>query len=124
MKIFKYVICILFGAMFVNAGLNKFIMYMPAPALEGELLKVSEAIASIKWLLPLVGFIEVLGGLLFIFPKTRALGAIMIFPIMVGVILQNAIYSPSTLSIAGVLFLINLYILFDERHKYKPMINN
>ncbi|TJZ54892.1 DoxX family membrane protein [Sphingobacterium olei] len=122
MKIFKYVICILFGAMFINAGLNKFIMYMPAPELEGELLKVSEAMASIKWLLPLVGLIEVLGGLLFIIPKTRALGAIMILPVMVGVVLQNAIYSPSTLSIAGVLFLINLYILFDERRKYKPMI--
>jgi putative oxidoreductase len=122
MKIFKYVICILFGAMFINAGLNKFVMYMPAPELEGELLKVSEAMASIKWLLPLVGVIEVLGGLLFIIPRTRALGAIMILPVMVGVLLQNAIYSPSTLSIAGVLFLINLYILFDERRKYKPMI--
>ncbi|WP_140939459.1 MauE/DoxX family redox-associated membrane protein [Sphingobacterium lumbrici] len=122
MKIFKYIICILFGVMFINAGLNKFIMYMPAPELEGELLKVSEAMASIKWLLPLVGFIEVLGGLLFIIPKTRALGAIMILPVMVGVILQNAIYSPATLSIAGILFLINLYILFDERRKYKPMI--
>lgn len=122
MKIFKYVICILFGAMFINAGLNKFIMYMPAPELKGELLKVSEAMASIKWLLPLVGLIEVLGGLLFIIPRTRALGAIMILPVMVGVVLQNAIYSPATLSIAGVLFLINLYILFDERRKYKPMI--
>lgn len=122
MKIFKYVICILFGVMFINAGLNKFIMYMPAPELEGELLKVNEAIARIKWLLPLVGFVEILGGLLFIIPKTRALGAIMILPIMVGVILQNAIYSPSTLSIAGVLFLINLYILYDEKHKYKPLV--
>ncbi|MBE8722536.1 DoxX family protein [Sphingobacterium pedocola] len=122
MKILKYVICILFGAMFINAGLNKFIMYMPTPELEGELQKVSEAMTSIKWLLPLVGIIEVLGGLLFIIPRTRALGAIMMLPIMVGVVLQNAIYSPSTLSIAGVLLLINLYILFDERRKYKPMI--
>jgi len=123
MKIVKTVLCVLFGLMFINAGLDKYLHYMPMPPMEGEILKVNEAIMQLKWLLPLVGFIEVVGGLLFILPKTRALGAIVILPVMVGVILHNATFMPSGLTIAGVMFLINLWVIIDNRNKYKVLLS-
>ncbi|MFC6099203.1 DoxX family membrane protein [Olivibacter domesticus] len=123
MKIVKTILCVLFGLMFINAGLDKFLHYMPVPPLEGEILKVAEAMMQIKWMMPLVAAIEIIGGLLFILPKTRALGAIVILPIMVGVILHNAIYMPSGLSIAGVMFLINLWVIFDNWKKYRVLIS-
>jgi len=123
MKIVKTILCVLFGLMFINAGLDKFLHYMPVPPMEGEMLKVGEAFMQIKWLMPLVGAIEVIGGLLFILPKTRALGAIVILPIMVGVILHNAIYMPSGLGIAGVMFLINLWVIIDNRRKYELLVS-
>jgi putative oxidoreductase len=123
MKIVKTILCVLFGLMFINAGLDKFLHYMPVPPMEGEMLKVGEAFMQIKWLMPLVGAIEVIGGLLFMLPKTRALGAIVILPIMVGVILHNAIYMPSGLGIAGVMFLINLWVIIDNRKKYELLVS-
>ncbi|HWV73518.1 MAG TPA: DoxX family protein [Pseudosphingobacterium sp.] len=123
MKIVKTILCVLFGLMFINAGLDKFLHYMPVPPMEGEMLKVGEAFMQIKWLMPLIGAVEVIGGLLFILPKTRALGAIVILPIMVGVILHNAIYMPSGLGIAGVLFLINLWVIVDNRKKYELLVS-
>ena len=123
MKIVNTILCVLFGLMFINAGLDKFLHYMPVPPMEGEMLKVGEAFMQIKWLMPLIGAVEVIGGLLFILPKTRALGAIVILPIMVGVILHNAIYMPSGLGIAGVLFLINLWVIVDNRKKYELLVS-
>lgn len=123
MKIVKTVLCALFGLMFINAGLDKFLNYMPKPAMEGEMLKVGMAIGTVKWLMPLVGAIEVLGGLLFAIPKTRALGAIVILPVMVGIILHNIMYAPEGLPIAGAFFAINLWMIFDNWNKYKPMVN-
>jgi putative oxidoreductase len=123
MKIVKTILCVLFGLMFINAGSDKFLHYMPIPPMEGEMLKVGEAFMRIKWLMPLVGAIEVIGGLLFMLPKTRALGAIVILPIMVGVILHNAIYMPSGLGIAGVMFLINLWVIIDNRKKYELLVS-
>lgn len=123
MKIVKAILCALFGLMFINAGLDKFFHYMPVPPMEGEILKVGEAIMRIKWLLPLVATIEILGGLLFIFPKTRALGAIVILPVMVGIVLHNATYMPAGLMIAGVMFLINLWIIVDNWKKYEILIS-
>jgi len=71
----------------------------------------------------MVGAIELIGGLLFAIPKTRALGAIVILPIMVGIVLHNAVYMPEGLAIAGPLLLINLWMVVDNANKYKPMVS-
>lgn len=117
MKIAKLILFTLFGLMFINAGLDKFLHYMPVPELEPEVMKVGEAFGSILWLLPLVGAVELIAGLLFLFPKTRLLGALMIFPVMVGIMLHNAVYMPEGLVIAGVFFLINLWVLYENKEK-------
>src|SRR5690554_141279 len=118
MKIFKFILCLLFGLMFVNAGVDKFFHYMPVPPLEPEIMKVAEAFMAISWLMPLVATVEIVGGLLFVFPKTRALGAIVILPVMVGIIIHNAVFMPTGLAIAGILFLINLLVLYEHKNKY------
>lgn len=123
MKIVKTVLCILFGLMFINAGLNKFFNYMPMPKMTADQMKIMEAFVRISWLMPLTGIVEIIGGLLFMLPKYRALGAIVILPVMVGIIAHNAIFEPSGLLIALPFFLINLWIIGANWYKYKPMIN-
>lgn len=122
MKIVKLVLFTLFGLMFINAGLDKFLHYMPVPPLEPEVVKAGEAFMTITWLMPLVGAVELISGVLFIFPKTRLLGALMIFPVMVGIMLHNAVYMPSGLAIAGVFFLVNLWVLYENKQKIKELI--
>jgi uncharacterized membrane protein YphA (DoxX/SURF4 family) len=119
-----FVVCLLFGLMFINAGLNKFLNYMPMPDdLPAKMVKATAAFTEIGWLMPLVGAAEVLGGLLFMIPKFRALGAIIIFPIMIGILLTNIVAAPSGLPIALVLLAINLWVLFENRRKYLPMVS-
>ncbi|MFC7347527.1 MauE/DoxX family redox-associated membrane protein [Chryseobacterium zhengzhouense] len=124
MKIIKFIISLLFGLMFINAGLNKFLNYMPMPKPTPEQMKIFEAFNQLHWLMPLVGAVEVIGGLLFIFPKTRALGSIVILPVMAGIILHvfTIDKSPMNMSIAGILFLINLGMIFDNKEKYKALL--
>jgi len=122
MKIVKLILFTLFGLMFINAGLDKFLHYMPIPELEPEVVKAGEAFMTITWLMPLVGAVELIAGLLFIFPKTRLLGALMIFPVMVGIMLHNAVYMPSGLAIAGIFFLINLWVLYENKQKIKGLL--
>ncbi|MDF2551519.1 MAG: DoxX family rane protein [Chryseobacterium sp.] len=125
MKIIKFILCLLFGLMFINAGLDKFFHYNPMPKLSEEQMKVYAAFEEIGWLMPLVGAVEIIGGLLFIFPKTRALGAIIILPVMVGILLHNVYRDPSStgIAISAVLTLINLWIIIDNKEKYKALIS-
>ena len=118
-----FVISLLFGLLFINSGLNKFFNYMPVPKdLPEGLLKVVGAFMEIKWLLPLIAVVEIVGGILVITNKFRALGAIMILPVMVGILLTHIINAPSGLILALILFVINSWIIFENRQKYIPMI--
>jgi len=118
-----FVVSLLFGLMFINAGLNKFFNYMPVPKdMPENLVKAMTAIMQIGWLMPLIGVTEIVGGALFIPGKTRALGAIVILPVMVGVVLTNIFLAPSGLPIALVMFAINIWAIIDNREKYLPMV--
>ena len=87
-----------------------------------SMLNVMEAFTTIGWLLPLVGIVEIIAGLLFIIPKMRALGAVMMLPIMVGIVLTHIVNIPDGLPMAIVLMLINLWVLFENREKYAHII--
>ncbi|MBD3661614.1 MAG: DoxX family protein [Arenibacter algicola] len=118
-----FILSLLFGLMFTNAGLNKFLNYMPVPDnLPEKMIKVMTALMEITWLMPLVGFVEILGGILFIIPKTRALGAIVIFPIIIGILLTNIFSVPAGLPIGIILLLINLWIMYKNRGKYLSLV--
>jgi putative oxidoreductase len=116
-------VSILFGLMFINSGLNKFFNYMPMPKdMPENMMKVMTAFMEIGWLMPLIAVAEIAGGLLFITNKYRALGAIIIFPIMIGILLTHIIIAPSGLPLALVLLAIEIWVIIENREKYLPMI--
>jgi uncharacterized membrane protein YphA (DoxX/SURF4 family) len=118
------VVSILFGLMFINSGLNKFFNYMPMPSeIPSNMMTLMLALMQVGWLFPLVAIVEIVGGVLFMIPKTRALGAIVIFPVMVGILLIHIINAPSGLPLALVLVAINLWVIIENWRKYLPMIN-
>lgn len=118
-----FVLCLLTGLLFINAGLDKFFHYMPMPKdLPEKMVKVGMAFTEIGWLLPLVGAVEVLGGLLLLFPRTRALGAIVILPVLTGILLANISMAPSGLPIVFALIAVIAWVMIDNREKYLPMI--
>lgn len=117
-----FVCSLLFGLLLLNGGLNKLFNYMPTPDdLDPEMLQDFIAINEIVWLLPLIGIAEIIGGLLIIFPKTRALGALVIFPVAVGILLTHIFVDTSGLLIALVIWIVLLWILFDNKEKYQSL---
>jgi uncharacterized membrane protein YphA (DoxX/SURF4 family) len=118
-----FVASLLFGLMFINAGLNKFFNYMPMPKdMPEKLVKAMTSMMDMVWLMPLLATMEIAGGLLFIIPKTRALGAIVVFPMMVGILLTNIFLAPTGLVIALVLMAINIWVIAENWKKYLPMV--
>jgi len=118
-----FVLCLLAGLVFIIFGLNKFFNYMPPPKdMPDKMVKAGEAFAAIGWLMPLVGTMEVLGGLLLIIPRTRALGAVILVPILTGILLADISMAPSALPIVFVLVAILLWAIIENRARYLPMI--
>ncbi|PJJ07545.1 DoxX-like protein [Flavobacterium sp. 1] len=118
-----FVLSLLFGLMFINAGLNKFFYYMPMPEnLPEKMQKAMNAFTEIGWIMPLVGAVEVLGGVLIILPRFRALGALIILPVMVGIVLTNIVQDTSGLPFALVLSAILISIMHQNKEKYLPLL--
>jgi putative oxidoreductase len=118
-----FVVSLLFGLMFINSGLNKFFNYMPMPNdLPENMVKAMTAFMQIGWLMPLIAVAEIVGGVLFITNKFRALGAIIIFPVLIGILLTHIIIAPSGLPIALILLGIEMWVIIENREKYLPMI--
>ncbi|MDE3743414.1 DoxX family protein [Maribacter polysaccharolyticus] len=117
-------LCILFGLMMINSGLNKFFNYMPMPEMSEEMMQIMGGFMTIKWIFPLVAIVEIIGGALIAFPKTRALGAIVILPVMVGIFVHHIVHDMSTIGIVLVLLGINIWAIVANWNKYLPIIKS
>ncbi len=117
-----FVVALLLGLLFINAGLNKFFDYMPMPEnMPEETLRDFQAMKEIIWLMPLLGLAEIIGGLLIIFPQKRALGAVILFPIVVGIVLTHVFVDRSGLPMAIVITAILGWIIYENRDAYEPL---
>lgn len=117
------VLSVLLGLFLVNAGLNKFFNYMPVPENMPEaVVKDGMAMMEIVWLMPLIAWAEIIGGLLLAIPKTRALGALVVFPVMVGILLTHIFVAPDGLLIAIIMWVVLLWIMIDNKDKYLVLV--
>ncbi|WP_343487800.1 DoxX family membrane protein [Allomuricauda sp. d1] len=121
MRIVKLVVFILFGLFMLNSGLNKLFNYMPMPELTEAQIEMFGHFMAIKWLFPLVAVAEIVGGILLMIPKYRALGALVMLPVSTGILLHHVAIEPAGLIIGIVVFAINLWALLDNWGKYKPL---
>lgn len=124
MKKVFFVLYVLMGLLFINGGLNKFFNYMPPPDdLPEPMVKDFMAIIEISWLMPLLGAAEILGGLLIIIPKTRALGTLVLFPVVVGILLTHIFVEPTGLPIALIIVALIGKLIYDYRAKYLQLLD-
>ncbi|MCU0430864.1 MAG: DoxX family protein [Cytophagaceae bacterium] len=114
---------ILYGLLMLNAGLNKIFMYMPPPPdLPEKMKQLIAAFETIGWLMPLVAIVEIIGGILCMIPRFRVLGALMLLPILAGIVLTHSIQEPSGFPIAIICLAINTWFMVEDKHKLLPII--
>lgn len=119
-----FILSLLFGLMFINAGLNKFFNYIPVPEdLPEQAMKMFMAMSEITWLIPLLAVFEIIGGVLFIIPGFRALGAVVITPIMVGILAQHLTLGEGLL-IPFAMTAILIWVIAENWQKYLPLISS
>lgn len=122
-KIILFILCLLVGLLFIVFGLNKFFNFIPVPKkMPDEMVKVYTAYMTIGWLMPLVGTFEVIGGALIILPRTRALGILVLIPILTGIVLANISTGPSALPLPLIIIAILGWAFADNWKKYVPLV--
>lgn len=124
LRLSKTILFILFALMMLNGGLNKIFNYLPVHEdLPEELINDSIAMMEIVWLMPLVAGAEIIGGILLLIPRTRALGILIIFPVMVGILCTHIFVAPSGLPTALILWIILLLMIAEHWKSFKPVLS-
>lgn len=124
LRLSKTILFILFALMMLNGGLNKIFNYLPVPEdLPEELINDSIAMMEIVWLMPLVAGAEIIGGVLLLIPRTRALGILIIFPVMVGILCTHIFVALSGLPTALILWIILLLMIAEHWKSFKPVLS-
>lgn len=122
-RIILLVLSVLTGLLFINGGLNKFLNYMPVPDdLPAAMVQDMAAMEEISWLLPLVAVAEIVGGALLLFPRTRALGTLVLIPLSTGILLTHLVIDPAQLVIPIIIWAVLLWIIFTDLEKFLPLI--
>lgn len=120
-----FILSLLVGLMFINAGLNKFFNYLPPPDdLPEEQLNMFMALVKIGWVLPLVAIVEIVGGVMFIIPRLRALGAIILCPVLVGILIANITVAPEGLPIVLAIWIVWLWACIENRNKLSVLVTS
>lgn len=117
------VLSIILGLMIFNSGLNKLFNYIPVPPdLPEAVVKDNAAMMEIQWLMPLIAVAEIIGGLLLLLKRTRPMGVLVVFPVMVGVLLVHLFVMTDGLPIALVIWAILGWLIYEYRDKYMMLL--
>ncbi len=114
---------ILLGAILVVFGLNKFLTFIPAPELPENAANFINSLASTGYVMPVVGVIEIMIGLLLLFNKWVAFALVVLVPISVNILLFHLFLDIPGISGALLVTVFNAILMYKLWPKYKPLFN-
>ena len=121
MKIATLIIRLLVGGFMVFASLAYFFKFGEQPAPVGDMKTFSEGLAASKYLMPLAKSVELIAGLTILTGKFMKIGAVILVPVTLNILLINVFLMPSGIPIAGALFAGNLFLIYANWDSYKGL---
>jgi putative oxidoreductase len=126
-SLFIFILSTVLGAFFIYKGLNKHFL-SPCKVFDATStipLAYQQVITGMceSGMLKVVGFFQILSGLLLVIPKTRIVGAMMLLPIIFNIFILHLFIDnrPEELVETGIPLLATLVILFFYYPKWKVL---
>ncbi|MGI9056153.1 MAG: DoxX family protein [Pyrinomonadaceae bacterium] len=122
MKIIVIIVRTLIGLMFLFASITYFLNLAPPPEFTGNTKVFMDGLAASKYIMPVAKVFELLCGLAFVSGRFVPLATVVIFPIVLNILLINALHLPEGLPVAIPLFLGILFLAYANRESYKSLL--
>lgn len=115
---------LLLGLIFLIFGLNGFFRFIPPPTtpMPEEAVSFAEAMMKTGYLFPLVAGTQVLVGVLLLANFFVPLALVLITPIVVNIVAFHLFLAPEGTSIAVIVALLEVYLLWSYRQSYRPLL--
>ena len=114
---------IFFAVFLLFFGANKFFHFVdPPPPPSDEAVGYWVALMSSKTM-SLVAVVEIAAGLSLILNKYGALMMVILMSVSLNAVLYHIAFDIAQLPMAGVLILLNIFMLYSYRANYKELLN-
>jgi len=120
---FTKIIRFLLAIILILIGLNKFLNFIPAPAIPEDASQFMGSLKATGYVLPVLGFVEIIIGLLLLFNKWVAFAVLALIPISVNVLLYHLFLDIPSIGIAALVAIINFILIYKLWPKYKPLFH-
>jgi len=113
---------ILFGVFCLVFGLNKFIGFLPMPAIEGDGGTLMQ-IYGTSGFMTIIGILEILGGLALISGKFVPLALTILTAIMFNAFLFHALHDMGGIGGAVLGMILSLVLVYAYRDRFKSLLS-
>ena len=114
------IVRVIFGIMLIALGSFSF-MNLPIPDYPAKAKGFLVAIADTGYMNYTIGLIFMIVGLMFVSGRYVALGALLLAPIIVNVLLFHIFLDIKSIALGSVVAVLNIFIAYTECDKYKPL---
>ena len=122
MKVASIIARILLGLMFTVFGSNIFFHFIPMPEQKPSLATdFSKALMASHYMY-VIGFFQVAGGLLLLIGRFVPLGLTLLGPVIVNILLFHIFLEPTGLSMAIVVSVLALFLLWRHRANFAGLV--
>lgn len=121
MKIIELISRILLGLMMTAFGLNKFLHFIPMPEANAEMQNAFGVLMAMG-ILPLVGIIETIAGILLLLKKQMPITLIVLFPIALAAVLFHTAFDMAGIGGALGFFLFTVVLMVFQKEKYLALL--
>jgi putative oxidoreductase len=110
---------VIYGIFLLTFGLNGFFSFFPLPEMTEEAGTFMGSLVQTGYILPIVGALQVVVGLLLIVNKFTPLILIVIFPIMLNAFLLHLFLDPAGIAGSLVAIILNVFLFIANKESYK-----
>lgn len=118
---FTKILRFLLGIILLVFGLNKFLFFMPMPALPENAEEFMNSLTATGYVLQVVGVIEILVGLLLIINRWVAFALLVLVPISINILLYHIFLDLPSIGGAILVAVINIILIYKHWARYKPL---
>ena len=122
-SLFTKIVRIVLGLALVIFGANMIHHFIPMdqPDMNTEAGKFMYSLGATGYIFPVVGFFEVIIGIMLLLKKWVAFALILLAPISINILLFHLFLDIPGLSIAMVIVIFNSILIFKHWQQYKPL---
>ena len=123
MKILNLILRLVLGLLLTVFGINKFADFMPPFNWNGDVAAETffTALENTGYMMPLIGGLETVVGLLLLTNKWTPFALVALVPISVNIILFHGVLNPANIGPALLVAIINTYLIIKNWDSYRAM---